>query len=58
MHVSTFCEGVNKYPVSLIQYLIRHLFSVISQRLKETHQLDKGIATTTAESEIEKFCEL
>ena len=36
----------------------RHLSSIISQRLREAHQVDKGIAATTAESEIERFYEL
>ena len=36
----------------------RHLSSIISQRLREAHQVDKGIAATTAENEIERFYEL
>ena len=37
---------------------VRHLSGIISQRLREAHQVDKGIAATTAESEIERFYEL
>jgi len=36
----------------------RHLSDIISQKLREAHQVEKSTAATTAEREVEKFCEL
>ena len=36
----------------------RHLSDIISQKLREAQQVDKGIAATIADTEVQKFCEL